>query len=114
MSVVGVVADELMTTSFSSENTFSDFAGSLGVALELLLSGELFLAASLARLPNVGILAPPLLFLTSMGRAVTFRATIELLVVPKLGVWGTCGVLELGVVPLEGVVAPDFTLTTLA
>lgn len=108
-SEMGVVADEL-TKTFSSEKTVDDFSASD----ELGLNGELLREASLARLAMVGTLLAELIFLTSIGRAVTFLAIMELLFAPKLAVWGSCGVLVLGVLPLEGVVAPDLTLTTFA
>jgi hypothetical protein len=39
----------------------------------------------LARFARVGTRVPELTFLTSIGRAVTFRATMELLPLPNLG-----------------------------
>lgn len=78
-----------------------------------LSDGELLLcrAASFAKLPRVGTLVPELDFLTSIGLAVTFLATIELFELPILGSCGICGVLELDD---PGVVDPDLTLTTFA
>jgi len=104
--VLGVDTTGVVTTSFSSTKN-----GMLSLELVVVL---VFRAASLARFANVGTLVAELTFLTSMGRAVTFLATIELLLLPILGTCGICGVLELGVDPLPGVVEPDLTLTTLA
>lgn len=106
MNVLGLVASGEVTTSFSSTKT-----GTLSLELVPML---LFRAASFARFARVGTLAPELTFLTSIGRAVTFLATIELLLLPNLGTCGICGVLELGVDEVPGVLEPDFTLTTLA
>lgn len=80
----------------------------------LLDEGVLLLlrAASLARLARVGTRFPEVAFLTSMGRAVTFLATMELLLLPKVGTGGIWGVLEFGVVDVAG--EPDLTLTTFA
>lgn len=80
-SEMGVVADELTKTSFSSEKMV-DFSASE----ELGLNGELLRAASLARLAMVGTLLAELIFLTSIGRAVTFLAIMELLFAPRLAV----------------------------
>jgi len=106
MIVLGVVAVGEATTSFSSTKT-----GTLSLEL---VGVMLFRAASFTRLLMVGTRVAELIFLTSIGRAVTLLATMELLLLPNLGTCGTCGVLELGVEEDPGVVAPDFTLTTLA
>jgi hypothetical protein len=106
MMVLGVVVVGEETTSFSSTKTWT-------LSLEL-VPILLCRADCLAKLASVGTLVPELAFLTSIGRAVTFLATIELLLVPNLDVCGICGVLELGVDELPGVFDPDFTLTTLA
>jgi hypothetical protein len=103
---LGVVAAELKTTSFSSQKT--------GVFFSELSAASVFRTASLARFPRVGTRVPEPTFLTSIGRATTFLATIELLLLPNLDNWGICGVRILGVAELEGVVAPDLTLTTFA
>lgn len=107
-SVVGEGVATATTTSFSSEKTGTIFeSGEVGVLL--------FLAASLARFPKVGTLVAEPAFFTSIGLAVTFRATMELLLSPSLGTWGICGVLELEFVEeAPGVLRPDLTLTTLA
>lgn len=68
-----------------------------------------FFVAALARLPRVGTRGPEPAFLISMGRAVTFLATIELFPSPSLGTDGTGGVLV-----ADGVDEPDFTLTIFA
>ena len=106
MMVVGVVAVGELTTSFSSTKTCT-------LSFSVLTGVTLFRAAALARFPRVGTLLPEVGFLTSIGLAVTFRATIELLLLPNLGTWGVCGVLELGV-KFVGVLPPDLTLITLA
>jgi hypothetical protein len=106
MTVLGVVAAGVAMTSFSSTKT-----GTLSLELVAVL---LFRAASFARLAKVGTLFAELTFLTSIGRAVTFLATMELLLLLNLGTCGTCGVLELGVDEVPGVFEPDRTLTTLA
>jgi len=103
---LGVVAEELTTTSFSSQNT--------GVFFSELSEELVFCDAALARLPRVGTRLPELIFLISMVRATTFLATMELPPFPSLDACGICGVRVLGVAPLEGVVAPDLTLTTFA
>jgi len=105
MIVLGVVAAGEETTSFSSTKTWT---------LSFELVPTLLCRDCLAKLASVGTLVAELIFLTSMGRAVTFLATIELLLVPSLEACGICGVLELGVDELPGVFDPDFTLTTLA
>jgi hypothetical protein len=65
------------TTSFSSTKTCT-------LSFEL-VAVLLFRAASLARFPIVGTLLAELIFFTSIGRAVTFRATMELLLFPRAG-----------------------------
>lgn len=74
----------------------------------------LFREASFARLAKVGTLVPELVFLTSIGLAVTFRATMELAELPMFCPCGILGVLVLGVEDVPGVLDPDLTLTTLA
>lgn len=105
----GVTAEVVTTTSFSSSYTGELFADKVA-------GTPLFRAASLARFAKVGTLLPELIFLTSIGLAVTFLATIELLLLFILDPWGICGVRELGVEDVPGVLEPDpdLTLTTFA
>jgi len=106
MNVLGVGEAGQATTSFSSTKTEM-------LSLEL-VAVLLFRAASLARFARVGTLAAELSFLTSIGRAVAFLTTTELLPPATLGMGGICGVLALGVEPGVVELDPDLTLTTLA
>lgn len=81
---LGVVEVELKTTSFSSQKT--------GVFFSELPWALVFCTACLARFPRVGTRVPEPTFLTSIGRATTFLATIELLLLPSLDPCVICGV----------------------
>ena len=78
------------------------------------VGAPLWRAVLFARFARVGTLVPELVFLTSMGLAMTFLATIELPELPMAGPCGILGVLVLGVEEVPGVLAPDLTLTTFA
>ena len=92
-------------TSFSSKNTGTLFS-------EVVVLTLLLLATCFARFPRVGTRGPEPAFLISTGRAVTFLATIELLLLPNLP---PCCMAGDRVFPEpDGIVDPDLTLTMLA
>lgn len=74
----------------------------------------LLLELALARFPSVGTRVPELVFFTSIGRATTFLATMELLFIFKaFGIFGTGGVAPRGVVD-PGLPPPFLRLTIFA
>lgn len=103
------VAIRCVFASVSSSDLSSNFAA-CGRKLTLLLADAAF---RLARV-GTGFLLPELDFLTWIGLAVTFLATMGLFRMPFC-VWGVGGVVSPGVLESPGLLLPDLlTVTTAA
>lgn len=76
-SGAGDVGESTISVTGLSTTSFSLNAGSSDIFVSIVLAD--FVEFCLARFPKVGTRLPELVFFTSIGRAMTLRATMELL-----------------------------------